>query len=272
MAQSKVSLAVNGQEVAFVVAEDRYVAADAVKLVEVEYEPLPGLVDPLAALAIAMGQEIAYDELGNVTGGNLIDDFLPTTVETPAWETDFTVTPSPHHPIGAKGVGESPNVGGVSAFSNAVNDAFAHLGLTHTQMPHDHRRVPLLVGRVPRPRARARHPQGPGAAGRWRSYEPVARAMAAALPHVDCFAAAHTLETLAAIEAEVARHPVPRAGGGATSRSPARWPPPSSPRGLLRRRPHPGNPRRHRGRGRPPVERTFLRFSGWFRGTEALID
>ncbi len=93
------------------------------------------------ALAIAMGQEIAYDEIGNVKGASLMDFFLPTAVETPIWETDFTVTPSPHHPIGAKGVGESPNVGGVSAFSNAVNDAFAHLGLTHTQMPHDHWRV-----------------------------------------------------------------------------------------------------------------------------------
>jgi carbon-monoxide dehydrogenase large subunit len=93
------------------------------------------------ALAIAMGQEIAYDEIGNVKGATLMDFFLPTAVETPHWETDFTVTPSPHHPIGAKGVGESPNVGGVSAFSNAVNDAFAHLGLTHTPMPHDHWRV-----------------------------------------------------------------------------------------------------------------------------------
>jgi carbon-monoxide dehydrogenase large subunit len=93
------------------------------------------------ALAIAMGQEIAYDEVGNVSGGSLLDFFLPTAVETPVWETDYTVTPSPHHPIGAKGVGESPNVGGVSAFSNAVCDAFAHLGLTHTQMPHDHWRV-----------------------------------------------------------------------------------------------------------------------------------
>jgi hypothetical protein len=36
---------------------------------------------------------------------------------------------------------KQPNVGGVSAFSNAVNDVFAHLGLTHTQMPHDHWRV-----------------------------------------------------------------------------------------------------------------------------------
>ena len=66
--------------------------------------------------------------------GNVLDFFLPTAVETPAWETDYTTTPSPHHPIGAKGVGESPNVGGVSAFSNAVNDAFAHLGLPHTPM------------------------------------------------------------------------------------------------------------------------------------------
>ena len=93
------------------------------------------------ALAIAMGQEISYDEIGNVKGASLLDFFLPTAVETPTWETDHTTTPSPHHPIGAKGVGESPNVGGVSAFSNAVNDAFAHLGLTHTQMPHDHWRV-----------------------------------------------------------------------------------------------------------------------------------
>jgi carbon-monoxide dehydrogenase large subunit len=83
-----------------------------------------------------MGQEIAYDHLGNVQGASLLDFFLPTAVETPVWETDFTVTPSPHHPIGAKGVGESPNVGGVPAFSNAIVDAFAHLGVRHLPMPH----------------------------------------------------------------------------------------------------------------------------------------
>jgi aerobic carbon-monoxide dehydrogenase large subunit len=89
------------------------------------------------AFAIAMGQEIKYDEYGNVQTGSFMDFFLPTAVETPKWETDYTVTPSPHHPIGAKGVGESPNVGGVPAFSNAVNDAFGFLGATHIQMPHD---------------------------------------------------------------------------------------------------------------------------------------
>ncbi len=93
------------------------------------------------AFAIAMGQEIAYDATGNVQGVTLMDYFVPTAVETPIWETDHTVTPSPHHPIGAKGVGESPNVGGVPAFSNAVIDAFKHLGVTHMQMPHDAWRV-----------------------------------------------------------------------------------------------------------------------------------
>jgi carbon-monoxide dehydrogenase large subunit len=88
------------------------------------------------ALAIALGQELSFDEDGNILSASFMDYFLPTAVETPHWETDFTVTPSPHHPIGAKGVGESPNVGGVSAISNAVIDAFAHKGVTHLQMPH----------------------------------------------------------------------------------------------------------------------------------------
>jgi carbon-monoxide dehydrogenase large subunit len=93
------------------------------------------------AFAIAMGQEIRYDAEGNVTGPSFMDYFMPTAVETPKWETDWTTTPSPHHPIGAKGVGESPNVGGVPCFANAVNDAFAFLGSTHVAMPHDNWRT-----------------------------------------------------------------------------------------------------------------------------------
>ena len=93
------------------------------------------------ALAIAMGQEIAYDNMGNVKTGTLMDFFLPTAWETPNYTTDHTTTPSPHHPIGAKGVGESPNVGGVPAFSNAVHDAFRAFGLRQVHMPHDHWRI-----------------------------------------------------------------------------------------------------------------------------------
>jgi uncharacterized protein with von Willebrand factor type A (vWA) domain len=39
----------------------------------------------------------------------------------------------------------------------------------------------------------------------WRDYAPVARAMAAALPYIDCFATAHSLESLGALESELAR-------------------------------------------------------------------
>ena len=86
-------------------------------------------------LAIAFMQEIKYDESGNVQGGTFMDYLVPTAVETPSWETGHTCTPSPHHPIGAKGVGESPNVGSPAAFVNAVVDALAHLGVKHIDMP-----------------------------------------------------------------------------------------------------------------------------------------
>src|SRR5215472_5348457 len=39
------------QEVAFVIAGDRYTAADAVELVEVDYEALPVIVDPFKSMA-----------------------------------------------------------------------------------------------------------------------------------------------------------------------------------------------------------------------------
>jgi len=88
------------------------------------------------AFAVAMGQLISFDEDGNLQGNTLMDYFIPTFVETPHWETDYTVTPSPHHPLGAKGVAESPHVGGIPCFSNAIVDAFAHKGVTHLDMPH----------------------------------------------------------------------------------------------------------------------------------------
>ena len=88
-------------------------------------------------LAIAFMQLISYDESGNVQGGNFMDYLVPTAVETPHWETGKTCTPSPHHPIGAKGVGESPNVGSPAAFVNAVVDALSHLGVTaHRHADH----------------------------------------------------------------------------------------------------------------------------------------
>ncbi|MEE8555266.1 MAG: aerobic carbon-monoxide dehydrogenase large subunit [bacterium] len=86
-------------------------------------------------LAIATMQEIRYDDQGNNLNASFADYMLPTAVETPAWELGKTVTPSPHHPLGAKGIGESANVGSPQAIVNAVVDALSHLGVTHIDMP-----------------------------------------------------------------------------------------------------------------------------------------
>jgi carbon-monoxide dehydrogenase large subunit len=86
-------------------------------------------------LAPALMEEIQYDEQGNIQGGSFMDYLLPTAMETPSWEVDRTVTPSPHHPLGAKGVAESPTVGAPPAIANAVVDALWHLGVRHIDIP-----------------------------------------------------------------------------------------------------------------------------------------
>jgi MoxR-like ATPase len=64
-----------------------------------------------------------------------MDYLLPTSLECPSWELGQTVTPSPHHPIGAKGVGESATVGSPPAVVNAVIDALRPYGVRHADMP-----------------------------------------------------------------------------------------------------------------------------------------
>ncbi len=86
-------------------------------------------------LAPALFEEITYDDNGNVAGGSFMDYLVPTAMETPSWETAKTTTPSPHHPLGAKGVGESATVGAPPAIANAVVDALAHLGVRHVDIP-----------------------------------------------------------------------------------------------------------------------------------------
>lgn len=86
-------------------------------------------------LAPAMYEEIVYDENGQNLSGTFADYLVPTAVESPKWETGHTITPSPHHPIGAKGVGESPTVGAPPAIANAVVDALWHLGVRHIDIP-----------------------------------------------------------------------------------------------------------------------------------------
>ncbi|MDG6107519.1 carbon-monoxide dehydrogenase large subunit [Dactylosporangium aurantiacum] len=91
-----------------------------------------GLAD---GIGMALMQLMAFDEDGNHLGASLMDYLLPTSLECPSWELGETVTPSPHHPIGAKGVGESATVGSPAAVVNAVLDALKPLGVRHADMP-----------------------------------------------------------------------------------------------------------------------------------------
>ncbi len=91
-----------------------------------------GLAD---GIGIALMQAIVFDEAGNCLGGSFMDYLLPTSMECPSPELGETVTPSPHHPIGAKGIGESATVGSPAAVVNSVMDALAPFGVVHADMP-----------------------------------------------------------------------------------------------------------------------------------------
>jgi carbon-monoxide dehydrogenase large subunit len=88
-----------------------------------------GLAD---GVGMALMEVIAFDEEGNCLGGSFMDYLLPTSMECPRWELGETVTPSPHHPLGVKGVGESATVGSPAAVVNAVLDA---IQVRHADMP-----------------------------------------------------------------------------------------------------------------------------------------
>ncbi|MGH1505056.1 MAG: aerobic carbon-monoxide dehydrogenase large subunit [Acidimicrobiales bacterium] len=91
-----------------------------------------GLAD---GVGMALMEMISFDEDGNCLAGSLMDYLIPTAMEVPDWETGHTVTPSPHHPIGAKGIGESATVGSPPAVVNAVVDALKPFGIRHADMP-----------------------------------------------------------------------------------------------------------------------------------------
>jgi carbon-monoxide dehydrogenase large subunit len=91
-----------------------------------------GLAD---GVGMALMEVIIFDADGNCLSGSFMDYLLPTAVECPSWELGETVTPSPHHPIGAKGVGESATVGSPPAVVNAIMDALKPYGVRHADMP-----------------------------------------------------------------------------------------------------------------------------------------
>ena len=118
------------------VAVRRFIAVDdcgpRINPMIVEGQVHGGLAD---GVGMALMEAIAFDEDGNNLGASFMDYLIPTSLECPSWETGETVTPSPHHPLGLKGVGESATVGSPPAVVNAVIDALAPFGVKHADMP-----------------------------------------------------------------------------------------------------------------------------------------
>ena len=115
---------------------ERFVAVDdcgtRINPMIIEGQVHGGLTD---GVGLALMEMIAFDEHGNCLGGSLMDYLIPTALEVPEWKTGHTVTPSPHHPFGAKGIGESATVGSPPAIVNAVCDALEPFGVLHVDMP-----------------------------------------------------------------------------------------------------------------------------------------
>ena len=74
-------------------------------------------------LGQALWEEAVYDDNGQLLTGTLMDYAIPRADVLPDIEVLSTVTPSPHHPLGVKGIGEAGTIASTCTMYNAVIDA-----------------------------------------------------------------------------------------------------------------------------------------------------
>ena len=120
----------------------RYVAVDdcgpQINPVIVEGQVHGGIVQGIGQ---ALWEEGVYDDDGQLLTGTMLDYALPRADRLPDIEVHSTVTPSPHHPLGVKGIGEAGTIASTAAVYNAVIDALAPLGVEAVNMPLTPERV-----------------------------------------------------------------------------------------------------------------------------------
>jgi Molybdopterin-binding domain of aldehyde dehydrogenase/Transposase IS116/IS110/IS902 family len=86
-------------------------------------------------VAQALFEEVVYGKDGQLLTGTLMDYAVPRAEDLPSFTTDQTVTPTPHNPMGAKGIAEAATIGSTPAVVNAVVDTLRPLGVKHLDMP-----------------------------------------------------------------------------------------------------------------------------------------
>lgn len=114
----------------------RYIAVDdcgpVINPMIVEGQVHGGIVQGVGQ---ALYEGAVYDGDGQLTTGSFMDYTMPKARFFPRLETARTVTPSPHNPLGVKGVGETGTIASTPAIVNAVMDALAPFGVTDLPMP-----------------------------------------------------------------------------------------------------------------------------------------
>jgi aerobic carbon-monoxide dehydrogenase large subunit len=124
------------------VALKRYVAVDdcgpQINPMIVEGQVHGGVVQGIGQ---ALWEEAVYDDSGQLLTGSLMDYAIPRADLLPDIEVLSTVTPSPHHPLGVKGIGEAGTIASTCTVYNAVIDALRPLGVNEVPMPLTPERV-----------------------------------------------------------------------------------------------------------------------------------
>jgi carbon-monoxide dehydrogenase large subunit len=120
----------------------RYVAVDdcgpQINPVIVEGQVHGGVVQGIGQ---ALWEGAVYDESGQLVTGSLLDYAIPRADVLPDIDVLSTVTKSPHHPLGVKGIGEAGTIASTAAVYNAVIDALEPFGVDNLTMPLTPERV-----------------------------------------------------------------------------------------------------------------------------------
>jgi carbon-monoxide dehydrogenase large subunit len=78
---------------------------------------------------------MGYDAQGQPVTTTFADYLLPTASEMPHFETLYKESPSPHNPLGVKGVGEVGIIPAAAAVISAIEDALSPFNVRIAQMP-----------------------------------------------------------------------------------------------------------------------------------------
>jgi aerobic carbon-monoxide dehydrogenase large subunit len=127
----------------------RYIAMqDAGRLIN------PMIVDGQVHGGIAHGignaifEWMGYDDAGQPVTTTFADYLLPTAADVPHLETLYKQSPSPHNPLGVKGIGEVGVIPAAAAIVSAIEDALSPFNVRIAQMPITPPKLAELIARA----------------------------------------------------------------------------------------------------------------------------